>query len=124
MDSNAQREIEWDCTQPVTAFYGLLDDKRYDALVELFTQDGVWVRLGQDLVGKDRIRAAMAGRDTWITLHVLGGHCPPLCRMGRPITKRVRSGLVRCRRRLKIWEGRVRKLICNHQAPPREMIES
>jgi len=71
MDREAARAIEWDATQLLHRFYGCLDDKRYDELADLFTDDGVWVRLGKELVGKEQIRAAMAERDKWLTLHLV-----------------------------------------------------
>jgi hypothetical protein len=71
LDRNDERAIESDCTRLITAFYGLLDEKRYRELADLFTRDGVWVRLGQELVGGDAIVAAMAGRDDWLTAHLV-----------------------------------------------------
>jgi hypothetical protein len=71
MDRGMERAIEWDCTRLVTSFYGLLDDKRYRELADLFTDDGVWVRLGEELVGGDAIVAAMAARDDWLTAHLV-----------------------------------------------------
>ena len=50
MDRAEQRAIEWDCTQLLIRFYNLLDAKRYEELAALFAEDGVWVRLGEELV--------------------------------------------------------------------------
>ncbi len=71
MERDAARKIEWDCTQLILKFYGCLDEKRYDELVELFAGDGVWVRLGKELAGKEQIRAAMDERNDWLTVHVV-----------------------------------------------------
>ena len=71
MDREEQRTIEWDCTQLLIRFYGLLDEKRYEELAELFADDGVWVRLGKDLVGGPAILAAMSERDDWLTVHLV-----------------------------------------------------
>ena len=40
MDRDVERAIEWDCNRLVIKFYTLLDDKRYDELADLFTDDG------------------------------------------------------------------------------------
>ncbi len=71
MDRNDQRAIEWDCTQLIIRFYCLLDEKRYEELAGLFASDGVWVRLGTELVGGPAILAAMAERDDWLTAHLV-----------------------------------------------------
>lgn len=71
MDRNDQRAIEWDCTRLLIRFYSLLDEKRYEALADLFADDGVWVRLGQELVGGPAILAAMSERDDWLTAHLV-----------------------------------------------------
>lgn len=71
LDAETIRGIEWDCQRLILEFYGLLDDKRYDALADLFAEDGVWVRLGHELVGPAGIKHAMAERDSWLTMHVV-----------------------------------------------------
>jgi hypothetical protein len=71
VDREEQRAIEWDCTQLLIKFYNLLDEKRYEELAGLFADDGVWVRLGKELVGGPAILAAMAGRDDWLTAHLV-----------------------------------------------------
>jgi len=71
MDRDTARAIEWDCTQLLVRFYGFLDDKLYENLADLFVEDGVWNRLGKDLVGPAAIRAAMAEREQWLTVHIL-----------------------------------------------------
>jgi len=71
VDREEQRAIEWDCTQLLIRFYGLLDEKRYEELAGLFADDGVWVRLGKELVGGAAILAAMAERDDWLTAHLV-----------------------------------------------------
>jgi hypothetical protein len=71
VDRAEQRTIEWDCTQLLVRFYGLLDEKRYEELADLFADDGVWVRLGRELVGGPAILAAMSERDDWLTAHLV-----------------------------------------------------
>lgn len=71
MDRGTARAIEWDCAQVVQSFYQCLDEKRYEDMVNLFAKDGVWVRLGKELVGRDNIRKAMAERDSWLTAHLV-----------------------------------------------------
>ncbi|MDO8774428.1 MAG: nuclear transport factor 2 family protein [Burkholderiaceae bacterium] len=71
LDAHATREIEWECQKLILEFYGLLDDKRYDDLADLFAEDGVWVRLGQELVGPSGIKHAMAERESWLTMHLV-----------------------------------------------------
>ena len=66
-----RRAIEWDCTQLLIRFYGLLDEKRYGELADLFADDGVWVRLGRELIGGPAILTAMSDRDDWLTAHLV-----------------------------------------------------
>jgi hypothetical protein len=66
-----RREIEWDCQKLLLQFYGYLDEKRYDDLADLFADDGVWVRLGQELVGPTGIKKAMTERESWLTMHLV-----------------------------------------------------
>ena len=71
MNREAERAIEWDCTQLIISFYMLLDEKRYDDLANLFAEDGAWVRLGEELTGPKNIVAAMAEREDWLTAHLV-----------------------------------------------------
>ena len=71
MELSERRAIEWDCTQLLIRFYGLLDEMRYEELAGLFTDDGVWVRLGKELVGGAAILNAMSERNDWLTAHVV-----------------------------------------------------
>jgi hypothetical protein len=71
VDRADQRAIEWDCTQLLINFYHLLDEKRYEELAGLFAEDGVWVRLGEELIGGPAILAAMSERDDWLTAHLV-----------------------------------------------------
>lgn len=66
-----RRAIQWDCQQLILRFYGLLDEKRYPELADLFAPEGVWVRLGRELVGPEGIRKAMTERESWLTMHVV-----------------------------------------------------
>ena len=40
-------------------------------MIVLFAHDGVWVRLGEELIGAQAILAAMAERADWLTVHVV-----------------------------------------------------
>ena len=71
MEREVARAIEWDCAQLVTAFYGALDEQRYEDLAGLFASDGVWNRLGKDLVGGAAIMKAMQTRTDWLTAHLV-----------------------------------------------------
>lgn len=71
MDREIARAIEWDCTQLVYKFYGYLDENRYEEMANLFTGDGVWVRLGKEVKGPANIRALKAVRENWLTVHLV-----------------------------------------------------
>lgn len=71
MDRDQARAIEWDCTQLLVKFYNLLDQKRYEEMAALFTADGVWVRLGKQLVGPAGILHEMNEREDWLTTHLV-----------------------------------------------------
>jgi hypothetical protein len=71
VDRNEARAIEWDCTQLLVKFYNLLDEKRYEDLTGLFAEDGVWVRLGEELKGPAGILEAMREREDWLTAHLV-----------------------------------------------------
>ncbi len=71
MDRELERAIEWDCSQLIIKFFSYLDAKRYQDLANLFTEDGVWVRLGKELVGPRNIVAEMNEREDWLTAHVV-----------------------------------------------------
>lgn len=71
MNREQERAIEWDCIQVLYEFYACLDEKRYDDLVDLFVEDGTWVRLGKELTGPQNIKAAMVEREDWLTAHLV-----------------------------------------------------
>jgi hypothetical protein len=62
MNRDQERAIEWDCTQVVNKFYNSLDARRYDNLVNCFTEDGIWKRQGNELQGRAAILSAMEER--------------------------------------------------------------
>ncbi|MDP6173680.1 MAG: nuclear transport factor 2 family protein [Rhodospirillales bacterium] len=62
MERSTERDIEWDCTQVIIQFYNDLDARRYDTLVGLFAPDGIWMRQGEEVKGRDKIMEIMAGR--------------------------------------------------------------
>jgi hypothetical protein len=57
-----QREIEWDCEKLLIRFMQALDDRRYEGLANLFSENGVWFRPGQKLIGPAMIFAALKDR--------------------------------------------------------------
>ncbi|CAN7770563.1 nuclear transport factor 2 family protein [Variovorax sp. LjRoot84] len=59
-------------TQQLHAFFHALDMRRYDRMLELFTDDCRWLRQGQWLEGKNAVRAALKARAADVdTRHVL-----------------------------------------------------
>ena len=48
------------CHNQVMAFFRDLDENRYDDLVRRLAPDGVWLRQGQTLAGRDAVLAALA----------------------------------------------------------------
>jgi hypothetical protein len=71
MESNQQASIEQDCSKLCTAFAYHVDHCEFEALVELFTPDGVFVRNGHSLEGQRAIRAAYAQRPPATTVHFI-----------------------------------------------------
>jgi len=72
VDRQSQRDIEWDCSQVLLRFYDAFDAWDYDAMVSLFTEDGVWHRAGKSLRGRREIVAEMRRRSaTQIIRHVV-----------------------------------------------------
>lgn len=49
-------------TQLLHQFFHHLDEYRYDDMVTMFTEDGLWLRQGQRIRGRAAIRAVLAGR--------------------------------------------------------------
>ena len=62
MDRDEERAIEWECQRVLTQFCLYSDTRQYDKLVNLFTPDGVWHRLGEALAGHEMLRTAMEAR--------------------------------------------------------------
>jgi uncharacterized protein (TIGR02246 family) len=62
MDQASRAEIERECTALSHAFCYNLDHRQYAALADLFTADGVWIRHGQALKGREQIIAALSKR--------------------------------------------------------------
>ena len=59
-------------TQALHRFFHTLDTRRYDHLLDLFTDDCRWLRQGQWLEGKAAVRAALEARAADVeTRHVL-----------------------------------------------------
>ena len=62
METKTQMEIEWACTKLVHAFAYYMDQRRYDDLAALFTPEGVFDRVGQQLRGRREIVDALGKR--------------------------------------------------------------
>jgi ketosteroid isomerase-like protein len=59
-------------TQVLSAFFHALDLRRYDRMLDLFTEDCRWLRQGQWLQGKPAVLAALEARDPQLeTRHVM-----------------------------------------------------
>lgn len=72
MDRDEERAIEWECQRILTRFCLYGDTRQYDKWVNLFTPDGVWYRLGEELRGHEKLRTAMEARPTAaLSRHVL-----------------------------------------------------
>ncbi len=62
MNRENEREIEWECQKLLTLFCLYSDTRQYNKLVNLFTPDGVWYRLGEELRGHKKLRKALDAR--------------------------------------------------------------
>ena len=70
MDANAEAIIAWQCTQVTHAFAYHIDHGEFEEVVNLWTPDGVFDRLGEVLQGQEAIRTAMRDRPKVTTRHV------------------------------------------------------
>ena len=61
-DDSTTHAAEAACARLMTGCYTLMDLGRYDAVARLFTDDGVWVRGGVPVEGRQAIRAALEKR--------------------------------------------------------------
>jgi hypothetical protein len=65
-------QVEWQCQQIVARLFHDLDERNYDGLVNLFEENGVWLRQGKELKGREEIMAALCMRSpTYISRHVV-----------------------------------------------------
>ena len=62
MEREEERAIEWECQRILTQFCLFNDRKQSDELANLFSPDGIWIRLGEALTGRAEIRLAMEAR--------------------------------------------------------------
>ena len=62
MEREEERAIEWECQRIHTQFCLFNDRKQSADLANLFTPDGIWIRLGETLTGRAEIRKAMEAR--------------------------------------------------------------
>ena len=59
------------CHNQVMAFFRDLDDNRYADLVQRLAPDGVWLRQGQTLAGREATLQALSRRSTTQRIHHL-----------------------------------------------------
>ena len=72
MQSSGTAQRQWDCHQLLVRLFHLLDAKRYEELVGLFQEDGVWVRPGPVMHGRAEISEAMRQRPAHrVTRHLV-----------------------------------------------------
>jgi 3-phenylpropionate/cinnamic acid dioxygenase small subunit len=74
VDSADRMLIEWQLTTLSTRFAHFLDAGDFEAMIDLFTEDGVFDRGGVALRGHAEIRKAMAERPALTTRHLLTNH--------------------------------------------------
>ena len=53
-----------DCAEVAVRYFHLIDRRRFREAADLFTEDGVFVRMGKRLIGPDEIFAALDTPDT------------------------------------------------------------
>lgn len=72
MDALSRMAIEHECAALAHAFGYHLDQRDYEAVIALFTDDGVWKRYGVDLKGREALLGAMNQRSlTQLTRHLV-----------------------------------------------------
>ena len=62
MNRDEERAIEWECQRILIRLCLYNDTRKFDELANLFTPDGVWLRLGEALEGRENIRKEMEAR--------------------------------------------------------------
>ena len=57
MDANERRAIEWECAQNTIRFYNRLDAVRGEDAAQIFAEDGIWYKQGEDVghTGREEI---------------------------------------------------------------------
>lgn len=72
LPSSLPAQVVTELTNCLHAFFGHLDERRYDAVVAAFLPAGRWLRQGRWLDGQAAIRAALEGRPATLRVrHVL-----------------------------------------------------
>ncbi len=61
MDRDEEIAIEWDCQKVQRQYYHLVDQKRYEEAVQIFTPDIEWWSMGVALKGRDDILKGLHG---------------------------------------------------------------
>jgi hypothetical protein len=71
LDTSTRLAIEAELTQLISRFSHYIDSGRYQELALLFTEDGIFDRVGQVLNGRDAILEAMRNRHSFLTRHMV-----------------------------------------------------
>jgi len=76
MDMTARMHIEWQCRNLCYEFAHCIDSRNYEQLAALFTEDGLFDRVGQPLRGRQAILEGLKKRSTEIrTRHLCHSIC-------------------------------------------------
>jgi ketosteroid isomerase-like protein len=71
VDTSTRLAIEAELTQLVSRFSHCIDSGKYQELALLFTDDGIFDRVGQVLNGRAAILEAMRNRHSYLTRHMV-----------------------------------------------------
>ena len=74
MDTTARIDIEWQCRNLCFEFGYFTDQRLYSQLADLFTDDGVFDRMGQILSGRNAIVEALSTRPPDLTTRNVCGN--------------------------------------------------
>ena|ERR1700730_11995031 len=71
LDTSNRLVIEAELTQLISRFSHYIDTGKYQELALLFTEDGIFHRVGQVLSGREAILEAMLNRHSFLTRHMV-----------------------------------------------------
>lgn len=69
MNRGEEQAIEWECQRILIQLCQFNDTRKFDELANLFTPDGVWIRLGEALIGREKIYQKMEERAAGALVH-------------------------------------------------------